>query len=426
MGRAAEPVPGSSVPRVREEAGARARGGRLFVLLCLAVALEAVGVGMLFPLLAKVQAAHHLPTSALGLMSGANFFAAVGTQIGAGRLLDGRRAHAVLLAGLAVGVVALAWFGEAASLWSLVAARALGGVSYGIVMPAALRAGTVGVPAEQRGGRLGRLSSAQMAGIVAGPLAGTGLYAAGGLSAPFLTLSAATLVVLAALALVPSSSASAAPAEPPLATAGSPALLPGRPRLASRDVLALLVLAVAAQVPTGLYDALWSRLLTDRGAGTLLIGLSLTLFGIPFVALAPLGGRLAGRRAPLRWAAAALVVASCFMASYGYVPSPVVITVLGAFEACAQSVAVPGGYAAVAATFPDQWSATGQGWFSAAGTSAAGVAAVVGAPAYAALGPGPVFAAGAAISVGCVALSVALGRRRSAPPVPAVRSAAHS
>jgi predicted MFS family arabinose efflux permease len=111
------------------------------------------------------------------------------------------------------------------------------------------------------------------------------------------------------------------------------------------------------------------------------------------------------------------------MASYGFVPSPVVITVLGVIEACAQSVAVPGGYAAVAAVFPDQWSATGQGWFSGAGTAAAGTAAVLGAPAYAAFGAGAVFASGAAISVLCVVLSARLGVHRPARPGPGTQGA---
>ena len=46
-----------------------------FPLLCVALSLEALGVGMLFPLLARIQAQHDLPTYGLGLMSGANFFA---------------------------------------------------------------------------------------------------------------------------------------------------------------------------------------------------------------------------------------------------------------------------------------------------------------------------------------------------------------
>ncbi|MBO0732471.1 MAG: hypothetical protein J2P57_24630, partial [Acidimicrobiaceae bacterium] len=173
-----------------------------------------------------------------------------------------------------------------------------------------------------------------------------------------------------------------------------------------RPVIALLLLACASQLPNGFYDALWSRLLTDRGATPLLIGLSLTLFGLPFIALAPIGGRLAGRRAPLVAAGVGVAVSAVFMASYGWVASPILITVLGMFEACAQSVAVPGGYAAVAEVFPDDWAATGQGWFSGAGTAAAGASALASAAAYSAVGSGLVFTGGAVLSVLCVAGSL--------------------
>lgn len=392
-----------------------------FVLLAAAVFVEAVGIGVLFPLLARIQAAHHLPTYGLGLMSGASFFASLLGQVGVARFLDGRRARPVLLGALILAGVGPLWFALAGDLWTFTAARAVGGVAYGVVMPAALRAGTAGVPAADRGTRLGYISSAQMAGIVFGPLAGVALYAAGGLALPFEAVAAAQAMILVALLLTPGAGAvtGAAPAsevEGDTTPASDPAPpTAARPRLGSPAVVAVLLVAVASQLPNGFYDALWSRLLTDRGASTVLIGLSLALFGIPFVILAPLGGRLAGRRAPLPWAAGGLVVAACFMASYGTVGAPVLIVVLGVFESCAQAIVVPGGYAATAAVFPEAFAATGQGWSSGAGTAAAGTAAVVAAPAYAAFGPAPVFAGGALVSALCAAVAVAIWRRPRTP-----------
>lgn len=388
-------------------APSRVRRPGTFVLLASAVFAEAVGIGVLFPLLARIQAAHHLPTYSLGLMSSASFFASLLGQIGVARFLDGRRARSVLLTALGLACLAPLWFALAGQLWTLTAARAVGGVAYGVVMPAALRAGTAGIAAEDRGSRLGLLSSAQMAGIVLGPLAGVGLYAVGGLSLPFEAVSAAQALILVALLLTPGAgSVPAAEGTAPRSAPEGP-----RPRIASPAVIAVLLIAVASQLPNGFYDALWSRLLTDRGASTILIGLSLALFGIPFVILAPVGGRLANRRAPLPWAAGGLVVAACFMASYGMVKVPVLIVVLGVFESCAQAIVVPGSYAATATVFPDHLAATGQGWVSGAGTAAAGVAALVAAPAYAALGPAPVFAGGAAFSALCAAASVTVWRR---------------
>jgi MFS family permease len=263
------------------------------------------------------------------------------------------------------------------------------------------------------------ISSAQMAGIVTGPLVGVGLYAAGGLALPFQALAAASAMILLAVVAVPSAGTVENPAGD-----GEPAVGGAhRPRLASPAVVAVLLLAVAAQLPSGLYDALWSRLMTDRGASTGLIGLSLALFGLPFIALAPAGGRLAALRDPVRWAAAGLAVSSLFLASYGLVRSPTVIVVLGLFEACAQAVVVPGGYAAVATVFPDQWAATGQGWFSAAGTTAAGMAAIVGAPLYGAFGPGAVFVSGAAVCIACTLSALATWKRAATSEQPEPRVA---
>jgi MFS family permease len=405
----------------------RSRSGGLFPLLCTAVLLEALGIGALFPLLARIQDADHFATFGLGVMSGANFFATLATQVAVGRHLDGRRAPVLLAAGLALGAGASIWFGLASSLWTLAAARALGGVSYGIVMPAALRAAAIGVDPRRRGARLGRVSSVQMAGIVLGPMLGTALASIGGLRAPFLLVGAATAVVLVVLVLLPAGgvvrSVPASAAAGLAVTAAGPgaapepgalevgAQPPRAPSPLSATVVALLLLAAASQLPTGLYDSLWSRLLTDRGASSLLIGLSLSAFGVPFVVLAPLGGRLASRRRPLQWAAGGLALSGACMVLYGVLASPLVITGVGLVEACAQAVAVPAGLAAVAASFPDRFAATGQSWFSGAGTAAAGTSALLGAPAYAAFGPTAVFAAGATASVVLALASVATARR---------------
>jgi predicted MFS family arabinose efflux permease len=246
-------------------------------------------------------------------------------------------------------------------------------------------------------------------------LAGSVLASVGGLSCPFYVLAVALGLALVALLAVPQPRAEPdSSARRRAADALDRAALVRRRSLplASRPVVALLLLAVGAQLANGLYDALWSRLLTDRGAGTLLIGLSLTLYGIPFILAAPFGGRVAGRRGPLMVSGAGLLVAAGFLASYGFVTVPVVILVLGVMEAFAQALAVPGGLAAVANVFPDHQAATGQGWFAAAGTAAAGTAAMIGAPIYAAFGPGAVFGGGAVISAAFVIGAMVVGRGR--------------
>lgn len=384
-----------------------------FLVLAAAVCLEAVGVGVLFPLLARIQRDDHLATYGLGLMSGASFFAGLVAQLAAGPFLDGSRARRVLLGGLALGSISQVWFASVTSLWALVGARAAGGVAFGIILPAALRQAGYAGEGAQRGRRMGTISASMMAGITVGPLLGSLLYQAGGIRTPFLTVAGLLgLVFVTAFVAIPADRVPADASKAGVPTGGA---LP----LTSLYVLVSVVaLGAASQLPNGLYDALWSRLMTDRGAGTLLIGLSLTLYGAPFIVLAPLGGRLAEKRGPLLAGAVGLMAADVFMASYGFVPSPLVITLLGVGEACIQSIAVPAGYAFVARTFPQERAATGQGLFGGAGTAAAGLSAVIGAPLYASVGPGAVFAGGAAASAALAAVALGVGLGRSDRPQP--------
>lgn len=388
------------------------RPGVAFWVLAAAVFVQANGLGAIFPLLARIQQAHHLPTWGLGLMSGASFLATFAAQVRLRGVLDGPRARPVLLIGLALATAGPLWFSVAGSLGSLTAARALSGAGYAILMPAALRCAGQGSAGALRGRRLGLVSSAQMAGIVTGPLVGTGLYELAGLAAPFQAVAGASAAVMVGALLLPSvgtAGVAGAGSKMPGDQLTGPEVAgnPARPRLGSPAVVALLALAVASQIPNGLYDSLWSRLLTDRGASTGLIGLSLAIYGVPFMLLAPLGGRLAARRSPLPWAVAGLGASSVFLLLYGLIHQVPVILVMGVLEACAQAVAVPGGFAAVASAFPQRWAATGQAWYSAAGTAAAGVSSVAGAALYGGFGPGVVFSAGA---IACGAFLVAAYR----------------
>lgn len=461
-----------------------------FALLAAVVCLEAVGIGIVFPILAHVQDVHHLATYTLGLMSGASFFAALLAQVTAGPFLDGEKAQRLLLLGVLLGAAGLVWFAFAGGLWELVGARAVGGIGYGIVSPAALRQASVGATGARRGKRLGILSSAQMAGFTLGPFLGSVLYAAGGLRTPFEVVGGLlTLVGLGVLLLpaqtrattptgadadagAPIGGAEAAPAagdsgvvapavavpgvgvaapavtgaaapaaggagvRAETASVGSPTGAAGRrvvgPRWRSLEglpvgpLIAVLVLGAAMQLPSGLYDSLWSRMLTNRGASALLIGISLSVFGLPFIVLAPLGGRLAERRGPFLAAGLGLVGSDLFMAAYGFVPWPLLIVLLGVGEACVASVAIPGGFAAVGRVFPDDRMATGQGLFGGSGTIAAGSAAVIGAPVFAALGPGAAFAGGAAVSALLVGVAFLVWRSDGLGRRPAVAVASPS
>lgn len=406
----------------------------LFLLLCLAVGLESVGAAAIFPLLAQIQATHHLATYSLGLMSGGYYLASLVAMLAFGRLLDGHKARPILLAGMGLGAASMIWFAFASDLWQLVGARSFGGLCAGVTLPTALKEARVAANSEERGTRIGRLNAAQTGGFVIGPFVGSLLTSVGGLSLPFLLVAAAlTMAALGILATPKRIHASGTNGPVAKVVAPQMSLTAAQVRVAApavAAVVALTLLAIGAQLSFGMYNALWSRLLTDRGASTFLIGLSLSLYGIPVVLASPAGGRFAARRGPWVVTGVALTITALFMASYGLLTSATIIIVVGLADGFVQAVAAPGAYATVAEVYPQELAATGQARFGAAGTAAAGVSSVVAAPLYASLGAGFVFCGAALLTVAFVTAAVLVGRgsnrRRKTPISQVVNSRATS
>ena len=86
-------------------------------------------------------------------------------------------------------------------------------------------------------------------------------------------------------------------------------------------VKAAIALNAAEYVSIGVFDAIYARYLTDLGAGTTYIGLTLAVFAMPLVILAPFGGRLADRRGAFRVCLVALAITVPAQALYGANPS---------------------------------------------------------------------------------------------------------
>ena len=214
-----------------------------------------------------------------------------------------------------------------------------------------------------------------------GPVAGSLLYELTGLRLPFLifaSLAGFGLLLLSRrqLPAVPAGGAS---------SAFSLSLL-RNPRVV---VAALLALAIF--LPVGIYDSLWARYMEDRGAGPVFVGVTLAMYGVPFVLLASTGGRLADRFGPVRSAFTCLLVIAPLTYLYGSLESVVLIMVISLVEATAQAVAVPASQAAMAQATPEGNVAAGQGLAGALQQLGAGLMALVAAPVYGASGPAVVF-----------------------------------
>jgi predicted MFS family arabinose efflux permease len=384
-------------------------------LLLVATATLTASTSVVFPLLAQLQEAHGLPTWSLGVISASAFLAGVAAQLLLAPVADRGHARLLLLGGLGVAVVSGVLFGTGSSLLQFTLARLLAGFAVGAFIPAARALAATADP-ERAGHNLGRLAAAELGGFVAGPVLGAALYELFGLRAPFFIFAGMALLGLALIA------------RRPLPTHLSPAAGPSRPSLALLRIPGVCVaalLALALFLPVGIYDSLWARYMEDRGAGPVFVGVTLAMYGVPFVALASTGGRIADRFGAVRSAFVCLAVVAPMTMLYGSLRYLGLILVVAMAEAVVQAVAVPASQSAMAKAAPPGSAAAGQGLAGALQQFGAGVTALLAAPVYGAAGPAVVFGGAGVllVAIGVVAWAIH-ARAAAAGPEPAAAPAA--
>ena len=337
----------------------RAPVARVSFLLYVGVAVEALGYGAIFALLAELQDRYDLPTYGLGLIAGTAFLAGLGAQLGLARYADRGHTRMLLRVGLGVAAAGMLWFGLATQLWQFVGARLLLGLGSGMFVPATRRV-AVTTAGPRSGEALGRIASFEVGGFIAGPPIAAVLAALFGLHAPFLVLAGVLALTAPAVARI---------AEPPIDS--RPERRAVRSLIARRGVLAGLVLGAALFLAIGVFDAIWARYMTDIGASTAVIAITLALFALPLVVLSPFGGRLADRRGAVRSGVVALVITTPCIAVYGFTDSVLIASVVALIHATGDAVTTPAGQTAVARFAPASLAGAGQGLYGAVGAAAA-------------------------------------------------------
>jgi predicted MFS family arabinose efflux permease len=340
-----------------------ARSGPILVA---AMALGA-GIGLIFPLLAQFQDRYGFSAAGLGLISGASFLAALVSGVLLAGLADRGHARLLLVGGLVLSAAGLFWFAIGTELWQFVGARLLEGLGAGVYFPAARKIITVGDPAHA-GRRLGTLTSAELGGFLLGPVIGSALTVLIGLDAPFVLIGVIKLGLAAWLMTVPL---------PPVEVDRRRASPLGSITMLRRPAVSgAALLSLALFLPVGVYDAMWSRYLTDRGAGTVFIGVGLSLYAVPVILLAPRGGRVADRIGPVRAATWALVLIIPATVAYGILVWPVAITIVAVLEGIPQAVAGPAVQTAMLQACRPPEVAAGQGLANAVNQVGAATAAL--------------------------------------------------
>jgi MFS family permease len=333
-----------------------------------------LGYGSVYTLLADLRDEFGFSGTQLGLIVAAGFFAGFGAQLGLARLAD--RGHVALLvrggAFAATGAMVGAAIGG--TFWVFLVARVLLGLGSGAASPAIRRIVIVRDP-EQVGHNLGRLSSFELAGFVLGPLIAAAAAEAMGIHAPFVLLA---LLFAGVFVLTLRLDLGAGRAEK------HDRVL--RQLVKSRAIVSTLVVCVGFYVTIGMFEAVWALLLRDQGAETWLIGLTLSLFTVPMIFLAPIGGRTAQRRGPLRVVTVSLSVAAVCTFSYGVLPSLWMLLAVSVLHACADSFTMPGNQVSIAISSPPAHLSSAQGLLGATGLATAGVTGLLAGAAYEASG----------------------------------------
>jgi MFS family permease len=372
-------------------------------MYCALSGTVSLGYGSIYTLLADLRDTYHFSEAQLGLIAGAGFLAGLLAQLFLARFADRGRAAAMVRGGLIAATVAMLASSVATQFWVFLLSRILLGLGSGAVSPA-IRRIVVNASPEHLGANLGRLAAYEISGFVLGPLVAAVTAQLFGLHAPF-----AFLALLFALALVSCSwlDLSAGPRS-------------DQPRVIRRLIRvpamrAALASCVAFYITIGTFEAVWAVLLRDHGASTWLIGLTLSLFTVPMIFLAPLGGRMAQRRGPMRVAAVSITVATACTFSYGALPSLWMLLGVSLIHAFADSFTLPANQVAAAMAAPLEDASSGQGLLGATGLAAAGISGLLTGYVYEHLGRSALFTGTAAAMACFLALALAFNRESVQP-----------
>ena len=371
-----------------------------------------LGYGSVFTLLAEIKDQFGFSGTEIGLIAGMGLYAGVIAQVALARFADKGHVRLLVHIGIIVAMLSMLGMAVADQAWQFIAARFFLGAGIGMVAPAIRRVLITRDPSNM-GSNLGAMGAFDISGFVLGPLVAAALADFVNLRAPFLFLAALyALVYVWTLRLNMS------------AGGADHAKVPVRRLLQVRPMMAGILAGIAFYTTIGVFEASWALLLDDLGASTFLIGLSISLFAVPMIPLAPFGGKYAQRRGPIRVMSVTIMGAVACMFVYGYVELLWVLIAVSAGHAMFDAFTMPAGQLAVAMSAPTEQAASAQGLYGAMGLAVAGSAAVATGPVYEAWGPEVLFTGSAVVMVLALAGAVVLGGELLSPPSRSTREPA--
>jgi MFS family permease len=368
------------------------------------------GHGVLLTLLDNYRDDYGISEGSLGIVIGLGFFTSFLAAVTIAPMADRGFARRLIVIGLALDVAGLLLTAFSTTFLTLASGRFITGLGTGMAIPAIRRIVVLAEP-HRLGHNLGRLLAFDVAGLALGPVASAVLVGPFGLGAGFVAVAAATLLV--APVVLRTSVNESHDAHHTERFAWS--------LLRSRPYASAVILGCTVFVMIGVFDSLWALALSDLGASTWLISLGITMFALPLIVLGALGGRLAQRFGPWRFATFGLLAASGFILSYGYAPTAMIMFVIVMVHSVTDGLTVASAGVAVGMSIPQERQAAAQGLLSGLQTLTAGIAAVAAGTLYEQFGRATTYTLGAAVMASMVLAARLLVRgspyAKMSPPV---------
>ncbi len=363
--------------------------------LAVVVFLQWLGATAVLPLLPLYLRNKGASPATTGFVMAAYFLGAVVMQYVAGRASDRIGRRPVLLAGLvAYSLASLGFLLPLAPLaYGLM--RFVQGAAAGSVEVATLSAVALLVPDAQRGRASSRIYAAQLAGAAIGPMLGA-FGGVGAMSVVFVC--AAAIATAAAIPALRVDLGGPVHDEQPL------------PRLTiDARLIGAVAVAVGVGATVGAYESCWTLLMRFDHATAFQLGLTWTLFALPYVVFFRVGGWFADHADRRVLAVIGVLNACAFCAIYP------LLTVTGllalcCFEAVGSSLAFPAAQSVLTEGADPREAGRRQGVFSTAQTGSMAIAAMLSGALFQ-LGPAVPFVTMAAVGAAMAATIPFVWRR---------------
>jgi MFS transporter, DHA1 family, tetracycline resistance protein len=327
--------------------------------------LFASGYGVMFTVLDEFRDQYGISEGALGLIVAMGFLSSFVAQVTIAPLADRGHARLMIVLGMVFNVAGLLGMAYGTNVMVLLLARFVMGTGVGLAYPAARRIVILADP-EHLGRNLGRMLAADVTGFAVGPAISAVLVGPFGIAAPFLLIAVLTVAIYPLIARTRVAETDV-DAEPP-------------PRFAFdllriRPYLAALSMGAAVFMMIGTFDALWALVLDDLHASDLIANLGITLFAVPMVLFASIGGRWAQMVGPFRLGTFGLLVGAAAMFAYGHAPSGGIMLAISLVHATNDGFTVSSCGVAVGLVVQGERQASAQGLLGGVETLVAGISA---------------------------------------------------